>query len=112
MTWDYRPPTKFDATISSIMEKVIIAEDRELNYFFPTESAARAFADKFRYFRWCVRYDSELAGKYHQLELDYDYRTKIMFHPQSGWYCRVRCIPNRLGYMFALNPWLSVLPSQ
>jgi hypothetical protein len=112
MAWDYRPPSKFDAKVSTILSGVVIAEGRELNYYLPTEADCRKLAHDFRRFRWCVRADPAQAGNYYDFEMAYDYRTKVMFHPQSGWYLRIRAIPNRLGYLTELNPWISVLASQ
>lgn len=109
MSWTYRPPTKFDARVSDMLEAVTNSETQQLNYYFPTKAAAMDRAENFRWFRWCVRQDGAQAGKWYKLEMENDYRTKVRYHPQSGWYLSVRCIPARLGYMHQLNPWLAEL---
>jgi len=109
MAWDYRPPSKHDAKVSAIMEAVLASDDKQLNYYLPTESECRSLAQKFRYFRWCVRQDVALAGRYYPMEMENDFRSKVGFHPQSGWYLSIRAIPARLGYMHSLNPWLADL---
>jgi hypothetical protein len=109
MSWDYRPPTKFDARVSSMMTSVLVSADKELSYYFPTEAEARHRAEKFRYFRWCVRQDAAQAGAYYNMEIENDFRSKVRLHPQSGWHLSIRAIPARLGYMRTLNPWIDDL---
>lgn len=109
MAWEYRNPTKHDAKVSAIMKSVLASDDKEISYFFKTEAECRSLANKFRFFRWCVRQDVSQAGDYYPLEMENDFRSKVRFHPQSGWYLSIRAIPARLGYMHALNPWLANL---
>jgi len=109
MVWDYRPPLKFDAKVSGMMKAVIASEDQHLNYYHSTESECRALAEKFRFFRWCVRQDPAMAGDFYPIEMEYDFRSRVKYHPQSGWHLSIRAVPARLGYMHSLNPWLADL---
>lgn len=111
MAWDYRPPSKHDARVAEIMMKTLGTEDNTLHVYFKHEADARGFAEKFRYFRWCVRQDQEQAGNYFELEMQYDFRSKVMLSPLGGWHIRFRAVPNRLGYMLQLNPWIMSLAS-
>lgn len=111
MTWDYKPPNNFDKAISSALIDTLQQSDNTLHIYFHTEAETRSFAAKFRHFRWCVRQQPERAGDYHPLEMQYDYRTKVMHNSQSGHYLRITAIENRLGYMMELNPWLVSLAS-
>ncbi len=111
MTWDYKPPPNFSKSISSILSNTLEQPDMVLHIYFRTESETRSFAEKFRHFRWCVRKVPDRAGHFYPLEMQYDYRTKVMFSPQSGHYLRITAIENRLGYLMALNPWIMSLAS-
>lgn len=110
MAWEYRNPTKHDARVASIMKAVLASEDQELNYYLPTEAECRSLANKFRFFRWCVRQDPAMAGDFYQMEMEYDFRSRVKYHQQSGWhFLSIRAIPARLGYMHSLNPWIADL---
>lgn len=111
MTWDYKPPKNFDPAISSVLIKTLKQTDNTLHIYFRSESETRSFAEKFRHFRWCVRQQPDRAGDDHKLEMQYDYRTKVIHSPHSGWHLRITAVENRLGYMMELNPWLIALAS-
>lgn len=79
MPWHFREPQTFPA---AFFHSVRMATDREDHWIVLDRVAnrreAKAIAERFRWFRWCVRNDTNAKSReFTELVDGYDWRTKV-----------------------------------
>ncbi len=108
MGWHYRLPSQFPATyLSGLREAKANSPDRIILGQFSRSYEAKALAEQFRWFRWCVRERPDAAKDLSTILEDYDVRTSIESSDIFGYILYVTAKPTKISEFVRLNPQLA-----
>lgn len=106
MSWHWKSPTTFPAKFTRSLENAIADPDTPIPFeSFGDQANARAAAERYRYFLWCIRSRPDFSGGLSLLVSGYDIRSQIK-EDEVGWVLFIRARRTKLGEIERLNPGL------
>jgi hypothetical protein len=112
MGWYYKPPQSFPATFVLSLRNAAAAPDTSIILASTSDIVeAKSIAEKFRYFRWCIRSEPTASSDLSEILDTFDVRT-IIKHDAVGYILYLTARPTKLSEFIRLNPDLAaqILP--
>lgn len=107
MGWWYKPPSVFPATYLASLRAAASQPGEALPFYSSeAESDCRVVAERFRYFRWCIRKPPIAAQDLYLITEAYELRTKLT-QDEVGWILWLTAKPTKLSEFTRLNPELA-----
>jgi hypothetical protein len=104
--WHYRSPQTFPAIYASTLREAVLEPDNPIIIWSGSAAEVASHAERYRWFRWCIRHDpGQMLDLFTILET-YDIRTKAQ-HDFLGSILYVIAKPTKLSEFIRLNPLLA-----
>ncbi len=112
MGWHYKSPQKFPALYPLALRSAAASYPQSFNLgAYHTLRAAKAEAENFRWYRWCLRKYPDIEASLSQIELGSSARATIS-EILGGYSLDLIVSPPRISSLLALNPELALLECQ
>lgn len=107
MSWHWKSPSTFPALFSNTIAQAIAQpEEQVILDSYQTKSSAKAHAEKFRWYLWCIRSRPDHSGGMAKQINGYDLRTQIKTD-EVGFVLWLRARADKLSEFERLNPDLA-----
>jgi hypothetical protein len=105
--WHYKLPQSFPAYFSLALKTAVIHPDHPVVLgSYRSDVEASSVAERFRWYRWCIRKEPSAARELYMLLETYDFRT-FMQTDEVGILLSLIAQPTKLSEFMRLNPQLA-----
>ena len=109
MGWWYKDPAKFPALFITVLRRAVAEPGSQILIFSSsTRSDVEAIAERFRWFRWCIRKVPSAHTELTRMLDKYQIRTKLI-EDEVGFILSVIAKPTKVSEFERLNPDLAMM---
>ncbi len=107
MGWHYRAPSKFPAIFLATLREAALRSPVPVPLGdYVTDKEAQVVAEKFRWFRWCIRKEEGADRELTNILLNFEVRTSVD-EDEVGFILSVIAKPTKVSEFIRLNPSLA-----